>query len=257
MQMRYLKTAVVAALVLFTAGSANARLAEVTVIDRLTGETLPVHWHRGECWIAGAPGHRYAISVHNRTTSRLLAVLSVDGVNAITGQTAAWNQSGYVLDAGQRAEVRGWRKSQERVAAFEFATLAESYAARTGRPQHVGVIGVALFREAPPAATLFAPQPEGVAQRSEAESPSAKARDQSEPTERAASRLGTGHGRSEASRVELTRFERARPQPDQVITIRYDSRANLIAMGILAAPPPRHPDPFPGAVGFVPDPPRR
>jgi hypothetical protein len=43
-----------------------------------------------------------------------------------------------------------------------------------------------------------------------------------------------------------------------VLTIRYDSRANLIAMGVIAAPPPpSRPDPFPGALGFVPDPPGR
>ena len=34
----------------------------------------------------------------NRTGARVLTVLSVDGVNAITGQTASPNQSGYVLE---------------------------------------------------------------------------------------------------------------------------------------------------------------
>ncbi len=247
--------AAAAAMLLATGADARALLADVTVTDRVTGETLPVYWHRGERWIAGTPGNRYSITVHNRSGRRVLAVLSVDGINAITGETAAWEQAGYVLDAHQRAEVRGWRKSQQRIAAFEFTALPDSYAARTGRPQHVGVIGVALFREAPPPVARFAPQP-GAASRDEAAEPSARSRQHADEAEAAGKRLGTGHGRSEHSYVELTRFERAQPSPDQVLTIRYDSRANLVAMGIIAAPPPVRPEPFPGALGFVPDPPR-
>jgi len=59
--------------------------------------------------------------------------------------------------ARQSFEVNGWRKSLEEVAAFYFTALPDSYAARTGRPQNVGVIGVAVFREQqlprPPAVT--------------------------------------------------------------------------------------------------------
>ena len=50
-------------------------------------------------------------------------------------------------------EIDGWRKSMDEVAAFYFTALPDSYAARTGRPDNVGVIGVALFREEP----VFAP----------------------------------------------------------------------------------------------------
>lgn len=262
MRSRSLLAAAAAFLLTTTGVDARAALAEVTVTDRVTGETLPVYWHRGERWIAGTPGNRYSVTVRNRGSGRLLAVLSVDGVNAISGETAAWDQSGYVLGPHQDAEIRGWRKSRERIAAFEFTALPDSYAARTGRPQHVGVIGVALFREAPPPAVSFTPEPAAGAR---PQAPAANAAEKATETQerddsgaRAAQRLGTGHGRSETSRVELTRFERARSTPDQVLTIRYDRRANLIAMGIIAAPPPPlRPDPFPGALGFVPDPPRR
>ena len=43
--------------------------------------------------------------------------------------------------------------------------------------------------------------------------------------------LGTGHGRSETSRVTHTQFERATQHPEEVIAIRYDTHANLVAMG--------------------------
>ena len=126
---------------------AIGRLADVTIVDRDTGATLPVHYARGEYWVAGRPGARYAITVRNRLGERVLAVPSVDGVNVLSGETAAWDQRGYVFSPYERYQITGWRKSNSEVAAFEFSHIATSYAARTGRPGHVGVIGVALFRE--------------------------------------------------------------------------------------------------------------
>lgn len=235
-------------------------LAQVEVVDRTTGATLPVYWYRGERWIAGSPGHRYAISVRNRSNGRILSVIAVDGINAVSGETAAWGQTGYVLDPGRSFDIRGWRKSQERVAAFEFTALDRSYAARTGRPENVGVIGVAVFREAPRPETIpLAQAPSAKAN----EAGAARDRESADaaPAARAESRLGTGHGRSETSHVSYTDFERARSAPDEVITIRYDSRENLLAMGVLSEPRPRPrpdtPNAFPNSeLGFVPDPPR-
>ena len=67
------------------------------------------------------------------------------------------------------------------------------------------------------------------------------------------SRLGTGHGRHEHSPAVHVTFERATSAPAEVITLYYDSHANLVARGVIrepihVAPTPR---PFPG---FVPDP---
>ncbi|MBL7998181.1 MAG: hypothetical protein JNL32_06030, partial [Candidatus Kapabacteria bacterium] len=47
-----------------------------------------------------------------------------------------FRQSGYVLDAGGSADIRGWRKSLDDVAQFTFTRLSDSYAARTGRPDN-------------------------------------------------------------------------------------------------------------------------
>src|ERR671915_292227 len=69
------------------------------------------------------------------------------GVNVVSGETAAEHQSGYVVDAHDSVRIDGWRKSLDEVATFYFTRLADSYAARTGRPHDIGVIGVALFRE--------------------------------------------------------------------------------------------------------------
>ena len=221
-------------------------LVDIAVVDRTTGERLTVYSHAGQRWVAGTPGHRYAISIRNRSAGRVLNVVSVDGVNAISGETAAWEQSGYVLSGQESYQVLGWRKSQERVADFVFTDLRDSYAARTGRPDDIGVIGVAVFREA------VAVQPPTSADEAPANIAKAAPR---EP--RSEDGLGTGHGPSESSRVLTTSFERAQDHPDQIIAIRYDRREHLIAMGVI--PDANAPRPFPrsASAGFVPDPPAR
>ena len=264
-----------------TPAAAIGSMVDVNVMDRVTGETLPMYWHDGRWWVPGKPGNRYAVSLTNRSGGRALTVLSVDGVNVVSGETAAHDQTGYVLNHGQLAQITGWRKNLARVAAFEFTALPNSYAARTGRPDNVGVIGVAVFRErvryVPPPAPASPPLSrskseaqqdsarEGAAAGASspsasndayAESDRAERRDQQQPHQR----LGTGHGRSEYAPTQHVAFERAQSTPDELITIHYDSRDNLIAMGAIPRPmarPHRAPEPFPAPVGFVPDPPRR
>jgi hypothetical protein len=273
MPIRSLAAAVAAAVLTVLAAPAHAvgSNVDVRIIDRISGATLPMYWHDGRWWVAGRPGNRYSIALTNRSGGRVLTVLSVDGVNVISGDTAAHDQTGYVLSPGQSAQITGWRKSMSRVAAFEFTALSQSYAARTGRPDNVGVIGVALFHEKQrprPAPPISHSREEAVRDAArEAERPSAPqagaADSAAAPAESARGshgriaqeRLGTGHGRSEHSPTSATAFERAQPTPNEMITIHYDSRENLIAMGVI--PGPRHlPNPFPATAGFVPDPPR-
>ena len=135
-------------------------IAEVAIVDRNSGVELVPHLYRGEYWVAGIPGATYSIAIRNRLGERLLAVTSVDGVNVISGATAAWDQTGYVLDPIERYEITGWRKSDSEVAAFTFTASPNSYAERTGRPANVGVIGVALFRERQPQAVYTPPVPD-------------------------------------------------------------------------------------------------
>lgn len=276
---------------------AIGRLADVTIVDRDTGATLPVHYAQGEYWVAGRPGARYAITVRNRLGERVLAVPSVDGVNVLSGETAAWDQGGYVFSPYEGYQITGWRKSNSEVAAFEFSHIANSYAARTGRPAHVGVIGVALFREQPPVpspavvpepysqrrdgsngsanslgrlreepapalpsaqsapAPAAAPSPASEAE-SSARSMSADSAAKAAPMPSA--KLGTAHGQRETSVVSHTTFTRLQLRPNEIISIRYDSRENLIAAGVIREPiaRPAVPRAFPQSdnLSYVPDP---
>ncbi|MGN6529659.1 MAG: hypothetical protein ACTHL8_24970 [Burkholderiaceae bacterium] len=255
---------------------AQGRLVHVEVVDRDSGRALPVFHARGETFVAGRPGARYALRVDNRSGERVMVVVAIDGVNIVTGETASVDQDGYVLGPGQVATLTGWRKSLGEVAAFEFARLPDSYAARTGRPDDVGAIGVAVFRErrpppvamrpqvgpvdanapasrdaadanAPPPWTAAAPGAQGAAPvaRGAAKSsaaPPAALRDEAAPALRRqpvepSERLGTGHGAREQSWVAPTSFERLTARPSELLRLRYDSLPDLVAAGIAPAPP--------------------
>lgn len=235
-------------------------LVEMTVVDRDSGDWLPQYRHRGDAWIAGTPGHRYAVRLTNTIGRRVLVVLSVDGVNAISGEDADPSQTGYVLNPGQRADITGWRKSQDEVAQFVFSSPSGSYASRTGRPDNIGVVGVAVFEEArrwrpDPILRRSLPAPAPTA---EAAADASASRIEGYASKSQAPALGTGHGAREQSSVRDTDFERASRRPAQVLQLRYDSARNLRARGILVDSPsrlPREPQAFPNR--YVPDPPAR
>ena len=260
--------AALAALLLILPLGACARgetLVEVQVLDADRGTALLPVAFRGRDYLAGEPGHRFAVSLRNLSGERVLAVLSVDGVNAISGQTAAASQAGYVLEPWQRVEVRGWRKSHADVAEFYFTDLPDSYAARTGRPDNVGVIGVAAFRErrvappayyAPPAPVAPAWPQEKSQSRGSADAAGLASREQAR-TESASpyaqrQQLGTGHGERRYDPVVQTQFERDSRWPNQRVALYYDSWVALAARGIVSPSPRGEPEPFP--LGFVPDP---
>ncbi len=252
-------------------------LVDLTVFDRSQNVRLPVHWQEGRAYVAGKPGNEYTVSVRSRQGAELLAVVSVDGVNVVSGESANPQQTGYVLSPHRSLDIKGWRKNMAETAAFYFTSLGDSYAARTGRPNDVGVIGVAVFRkkaEPPPQPiSQIAPRPlreKNEARRdapapfagagASADSPAAPAESRasgelsSRAQPSASAPIGTGHGRREESRARHVGFERATSDPAETVTLYYDSRANLLARGVIRETvpiAPRQPNPFPG---FVPDP---
>jgi len=259
-----------AASALGLSGAADARtvapMVDMAVVDRETGEEQRVWRRGGRMFVAGRPGARYGVRVTNNTPGRVL-----------TGETAGYDQRGYVFGPYETHVVNGWRKSDAQVAAFHFTRLSRSYAARTGRPGDVGVIGVAAFREraapvvqsAPPYVSPARPYAENDAAAESAvtgraagaaapppvaAAPTARGGDMA--AQRRSERLGTGHGAREWSYATSVPFERATRHPQQVLRMEYDSYENLVAAGVI----PRHwggdarPRPFPGE-GYVPDPP--
>lgn len=208
---------------------AVGNIADVTVYDRVENRALPIHYHNGRYYVVGKPGNEYQVRIANRGQGEILSVISVDGVNAVSGETANWNQTGYVLGGYQAFDVRGWRKSMDRIAAFFFTEHQNSYAARTGRPHNVGVIGVAVFRKKyEPPVRMEPPRRPWPRPRNDAPYPYSSERDMSG----AADATGT----AEAMAKSTTPPPPATAAPAQESDMRAQSRDNISGGGVARAP---------------------
>jgi len=196
-------------------------------------QTLPTFAHEGRRFVLGSIGERYRLHIVNPTSSRIEAVISVDGLDAVDGRPASLGKRGYVIPALGDVTVDGWRTSLDTVAAFRFSSVHDSFASRTEHDRNVGVIGVAFFRERPPVVRRPPVAWRGAA-------PSASASDKAAGAGAAPSAqrggLGTQFGETHDSSVQETSFVRADAGPMTFAELRYDDRAGLLARGIELPP---------------------
>jgi hypothetical protein len=259
-------------------------------IESPDGGDFPSFRHGADIWIAGFQGERYNLRLQNHSPERVEVVVSVDGRDVVSGRLGDYaKQRGYVLDPFGVLSIEGYRQSLDSVAAFRFADLPDSYAARMGTPANVGVIGVAVFAEkshkrrhdlplAPVDGDPFPGEDAGApaaAPRSSVVSGSDKARRKAESRGEGAdmswaapeqpSQLGTEYGESTFAPVEEVSFKRKHSKkPDQLIVVRYDSMEGLRARGIIFDDVHREPlrtwdrePPRPQPREFAPPPPPR
>ena len=219
------------------------------------GEVLPTFEHAGRSYVLGALGTRYSLRLRNGSGQRVELVAAVDGRDVLDGKPSAFAKRGYIVDPYGEVTIEGFRLSTESVAAFRFSSVARSYAARTGTARDVGVIGVAVFTEraiVPPALTatpwvhgLLGSSAEGEASdfsgagatlppTEMAPAPATRGGALADRKAKAASRpgLGTEFGEERGSHVDEVHFERAGSQPAVVLSLRYDDRQGLQAMGV-------------------------
>ncbi len=223
-----------------------------------TNQMMDVYYHNGKHYLAGNFGDTYAIQICNKSRynpQRQLYVVSVDGLNVISGEQAGFNQKGYVVSPDKPcATIKGWRKNMKEEAQFVLTNPSNSYSARINEgTDNLGVIGIAVFPEKQEEIVnqMAAPIPGAVMEQQDAGATIRnKSLSSSEPSMAKAEKLGTGHGEKVWSTATNTQFTRASDQPSQVLTFYYDSYQNLIDKGII---PQKNPRPFPQE-GFAKDP---
>ena len=101
----------------------------------------------GLTYIEGKKGSEFTLRIQNNSGRRILAVMTVDGLSVIDGKPASFNSQGYILDPWSSIKVPGWRLDDKEVAKFYFDASSDSYAAKIGKGNNVGVIGCAIFEE--------------------------------------------------------------------------------------------------------------
>jgi hypothetical protein len=108
----------------------------------------------GLTYVEGRKGSKYKIRVENRTASKIKAVMSVDGLNIISGKRATSNDSGYVLEAFEGCDFPGWRINDNQVREFFFTKSKNSYNSKTyNDTNNIGVIGVMAYKAYVPPVT--------------------------------------------------------------------------------------------------------
>jgi hypothetical protein len=225
-----------------------ADLVAVSVeIDGQIAPLYPAPDGSGRFYVEARKGSRYSVVLANRTPEPIGVVLTVDGLNAISGERDSGRGRMYVLDPWQRTTIQGWRTSLQEVRRFTFVDERASYAARSGKAnEKMGWIEVAAYRErrafvrwerlhkqeqgTPPieseGASNGAPAPQSARDSAEAaaSAPPAGAQARAYP--------GTGWGPRAEDPVVLVSFDPER-EPSQREALRYEYRPALVALGVL------------------------
>jgi hypothetical protein len=206
----------------------------------MDGQPLRTIDHAGKTYLpVPRMGAEYEVRVWNHGPRRITAIVSVDGLSVINGKPAAESQPGYLVDPGASIRIKGWRRNLDTVAAFSFEERERSYAARMGRPENIGVIGLIAVEE-----LTWRPRP--LLEQKDA-APSAAKR----ATSAEVGGTGTGYGRDVESPVYYVPFVRSNNK--RFVTIYYDTVEALRRAGVPVDRP--FPMPFPGDTEFVPPPP--
>jgi hypothetical protein len=201
------------------------------------GRPLRTVEHEGKTYLpVPRLGAEYELRVRNHGPRRVTAVVSVDGLLVINGKPASESHPGYIVAPRSSVVIKGWRRDVDKVAAFSFEERENSYAARVGRPENVGVIGLVAFEE-------MTGRPPPLPGRKDLAC-SAKG------TAGEVGGTGTGYGRDVDSRVVYVPFVRSANR--RTVTLYYDTAEALRRAGVPVGP--AGPVPFPGDTGFVPPP---
>ena len=231
-----------------------------TVEVLVNGYPLEQYPARGRLYIEAVEGAEYALRVYNPLPERVAVALAVDGLNTIDARhTTARGASKWVIEAYGSITISGWQMSSTHARHFYFTTERDSYAAKLGRAEDVGIITAVFFRERRPIAVVPPPRPvpledgrtrvEEKERSGRAAPDSTRAQNEGQARDRAAAPVSrdddyaaTGIGRAVEHDVRWTYLD-LEDAPAGEVSIRYEYRPALVRLGILPRPYPQ-PDPL-------------
>jgi len=245
---------------LILAGSAAPLVAGGTGPYSMTvlvdGVVAPEYAARGRIYLEALKGRNFSILLGNPTGERVAVALSVDGRNVIDAKrTTAGSAAKWILGPGETAEIPGWQVSGETARRFFFTETKRSYAKWLGDTANVGTIEAVFYRErrpvyprpvlrdrAPESGAVEggveapAPPSDAFEEKMRADLPSAGGSARQEAQARlqkeSDSYAATGIGSQTRFEVQWVRFDED-PTPAGRVSLRYEFRAELVALGIL------------------------
>ena len=223
--------------------SADGRLVDVQV--EVGGRATPLYMsprNDARLYFQASRGRNYGIRLTNQTAERVGVLLTVDGLNVISGSLTSQSRHEpmYVLDPYESTVIQGWRSSLDEVRKFVFVDEQRSYAERTGQGNgDLGWIRVTTFREAG-APLAYKPQTrrdqDEFQQREESKAPQSAPMPpqeglQSGPMSNNDAAPGTGWGDRRVDTVTETDFRPVSQASDRFV-LRYEYASGLRALGI-------------------------
>ena len=233
--------------------NADGSLVDVRVL--VNGRSAPLYNAPGRydrSYFQAFRGQNYSLLLHNNSNQRVGVLISVDGLNVISGEQSGLsrNEAMYVLDPYEETTINGWRTSMDEVRRFVFVNEERSYAERTGQANgDMGWIRVLAFREqvspwgqirkyTEPARPYRGGREDGPGLD---QAPRAQAAPQVENMAPEQSKMyadrpdesnpGTGWGDRKSDHVSRTSF-RPEANPVDRITLRYEYARGLAQLGI-------------------------
>lgn len=209
-----------------------------------------------QTYVEGRDGSEFQLEFHNKSHARKKIVVTVDGINIITGKSDY--NDGYVVNPWESINIPGWRINSNEVAKFVFSSVKKSYNQRSDGhdARNIGVIGCLVFeqdfpttntwdnlfdyryRQNIPAGPITATYSTSIMSGSLMGSSIANL-----PLSK---NLGTGYG--DATKYDTTKVSyKFQSKPVTKFVLFYDSAEGLKKRGIFVNRAPfNQPDPFPG-----------
>lgn len=120
----------------------------VSMHVQVNGRACKEYTHKGMSFIEARSGTNYTVKIKNDNPYRVMAVLSVDGLDVVTGKPAEETNTGYIIDAYSSLDVKGYRISDDNSASFIFTSKGKSYVQQAkSNATNAGVIGLRTYKE--------------------------------------------------------------------------------------------------------------
>lgn len=215
----------------------------------INNKVVDVYEHDFDKYIWAKKGNEYGIMIWNKTNRRVEVVISVDGINIITGETANYSQRGYVINSNTYPNLKnvipGFRIDEKYAGNFTFGGLKNTYANILNKPDNIGVIGAAFFHEKEKFIAIKPIRPVEYYNGNPVIYRSLSCDD----------KIGTEFGRQSRFETKSVEFERGSDIPFKMLNIFYKSKNELKKMGIDVDKKRnmnKKPIPFPGNCCSIP-----
>jgi hypothetical protein len=114
----------------------------------VNGRPIKEYSHKGLTLIESRHGTNYTVKIKNDNSFKVMAVLSIDGLDVLTGKPAENSKKGYIVDSYSTTEIKGYRINETESASFIFTKKDKAYVTQvTDNARNTGVIGIRIFKE--------------------------------------------------------------------------------------------------------------